>query len=162
MLSRSFDAWESFLRNWKILIKIQGISMTSNQRLNFQRKGIWGERNLAAESSGEGGNKVPKAAWMPHSMSTVSANHSHEYFYSRPVPSLSLSTLLCLTTQSPTSEREPESGLSFCQIEPISFLKVPELLCRAHIAFPLIGLDLVDNLFKRLNWSLMAGIHFNF
>ena len=99
---------------------------------------------------------------MPHSMSTLSANQSHEHFYSCPVPSLSLSTLLCLATQSPTSEREPESGLSFRQIEPIAFLKVPELLCRAHVAFLLIGLDLVDNLFKRLNWSLMAGIHFHF
>lgn len=43
----------------------------------------------------------------------------------------------------------------------MSFLNVPEFFFRACIAFPLIGLGLVANLLKRLNWPLMAGIHFN-
>ena len=60
------------------------------------------------------------------------------------------------------SKGEPESAFLLCQIEQISFLNVPGPLYRAHTAFPLIGLDLLDNLIKRLNWSLMARLHFNF
>lgn len=49
LVARRFVAWESFLRNWKILTKIQGNPMTSNQDVNLRETGV-GVRSTELEA----------------------------------------------------------------------------------------------------------------